>query len=98
MSETAYTDMEMDLMCATADARQWRERFDGLKKKYEELLYKHEELQNLFVETEEELDYYREKYVQEALKYDSIKTELLTINSRLSVVEDFISFANRSEG
>lgn len=87
MSDIAYTDIEMDLMCATAEAKQWRERYDGLKRAYDDLLYKHEELQNLFVETEEETDYYREKFIQESLKYDSMRTQMAEVNARLSTLE-----------
>ena len=30
------SDMEMDLMIATQDAKQWRERYEALKKNYED--------------------------------------------------------------
>ena len=90
MSEDNYTDIEMDLMCANAEAKQWRERFEELKRQYEELLYKHEELQNLFVQTDDELREYQGRFVETSLKYDSLGRELAEVKSRLSTLEAFM--------
>lgn len=65
----------------------WRRNFEELKTKYEEL-------QNLFVETEDELNEYREKFVNEALQHNYLKNDyeylqhdMLEVKSRLSVLE-----------
>ena len=94
MSDYAYTDIEMDLMCANAEAKQWRERFDELKRKYEELLYKHEELQNLFVQTDDELREYQGKFVKESLKYDALSREMTEVKSRISTLEAMMRSSN----
>lgn len=46
----------------------WRRNFDELKVKYEEL-------QNLFVETDDELNEYREKFVNEAIQHEYLKND-----------------------
>lgn len=91
MSNEAYTDLEMDLMCYKSEAEEYR-------KKYDELRIKYEELQEVLVSTDEELDYYREKFVTEALQHEYLKKEIIEVKSRLSVVESFIRDANRSNG
>lgn len=65
----------------------WRKNFEELKEKYEEL-------QNLFVETDDELNEYREKFINEALQHNYLKNdyeylleEINTIKCRLSVLE-----------
>lgn len=87
MGETAYTDMEMDLMCATADAKQWRERFESLKKEYDNLLTDYERLQNIYVETEDEMIRYRTNFLNESIKHDG---EISEIKARLSTLEAII--------
>lgn len=46
----------------------WRRNFEELKAKYEEL-------QNLFVETDDELNEYREKFVNEAIQHEYLKND-----------------------
>ena len=65
----------------------WRRNFEELKVKYEEL-------QNLFVETDDELNEYREKFVNEAIQHEYLKNDyeylqhdMLEVKSRLSVIE-----------
>lgn len=65
----------------------WRRNFEELKVKYEEL-------QNIYVETEDELNEYREKFVNEALQHNYLKNDyeylqhdMLEVKSRLSVLE-----------
>ena len=65
----------------------WRRNFDELKIKYEEL-------QNLFVETEDELNEYREKFVNEAIQHEYLKndyqymrTEMLEMKADISVLK-----------
>lgn len=85
-----YTDdelMEMEYNAIKSERDSWRRNFEELKIKYEEL-------QNLFVETDDELNEYREKFVNEALQYNYLKNDyeylqqdMLEIKSRLSVIE-----------
>lgn len=46
----------------------WRRNFEELKIKYEEL-------QNLFVETDDELNEYRDKFVNEAIQHEYLKND-----------------------
>jgi chromosome segregation ATPase len=46
----------------------WRKNFEELKVKYEEL-------QNLFVETDDELNEYRDKFVNEAIQHEYLKND-----------------------
>lgn len=91
MSDHAYTDMEMDLMIATAEAKQWRERFESLKKNYEMLLDDYEKLQNIYVETEDEMVGYRDSFLRESLKHDREMTE---VKARISTLEAMMRSAN----
>lgn len=84
MPDEAYTDMEMDLMMATAEANQWRERFQSLKKKYDDLLNDYERLQNIYVETEDEMTGYRDSFLNESIRHDREMTE---VKARLSTLE-----------
>lgn len=91
MPDEAYTDMEMDLMMATAEANQWRERFQSLKKKYDDLLNDYERLQNIYVETEDEMTGYRDSFLNESIRHDRDMTE---VKARLSTLEAMMRSAN----
>ena len=65
---TQYTEMEMDLMSLKAERDSWRRNFEELKVKYEEL-------QDLFVATDDELNYYRDKFINESLQHDYLKND-----------------------
>jgi chromosome segregation ATPase len=43
--------------------------------KFEELQDKYEELQELFVETDDELNYYRNKFVEESMQHEYLKND-----------------------
>lgn len=82
-----YTDVEMDAMTYKQEADSWRQNFEELKIKYEEL-------QNLFVETEDELNYYRNKFVDESIQrgylmndYDYLKEEMREMKARVASIE-----------
>jgi hypothetical protein len=82
-----YTDAEMDAM-------HYKEMADSWKKNFEELKVKYEELQNLFVETDDELNYYRNKFVDESIQrgylqndYDYLKEEIREVKARLASLE-----------
>lgn len=67
---------------------------DSWRKNFEELKVKYEELQNIYVETEDELNYYRDKFVDEALQhnylkndYEYLQRDMVEVKSRLSVLE-----------
>jgi predicted nucleic acid-binding Zn-ribbon protein len=90
MNPYNYKDEELMAMEYTAmkmERDSWRRNFEELKVKYEEL-------QNLFVETDDELNEYREKFVNEALQHNYLKNDyeylqhdMLEVKSRLSVLE-----------
>ena len=94
-----YTDdeliqMEFDAIKKERDS--WRRNFEELKIKYQEL-------QNLFVETDDELNEYREKFVNEAIQHEYLKNDyeylqrdICELKARLSVVEAVIRDTNRS--
>ena len=92
MPDEAYTDMEMDLMMASADAKQWQERYYAVKKKYEDLLDDYEKLQNIYVETEDEMTGYRDSFLNESLRHDREMTE---VKARLSTLEAMMRSANK---
>ena len=58
----------MDLMSLKAERDSWRRNFEELKVKYEEL-------QDLFVATDDELNYYRDKFINESLQHDYLKND-----------------------
>ena len=91
MPDEAYTDMEMDLMMASADVKQWQERYYSVKKKYEELLDDYERLQNIYVETEDEMTGYRNNFLNESIRHDREMTE---IKARISTLEAMMRSAN----
>lgn len=79
--------MAMEYAAMKKERDSWRHNFEELKVKYEEL-------QNLFVETDDELNEYREKFVNEALQHNYLKNDyeylqhdMLEVKSRLSVLE-----------
>ena len=92
MPDESYTDMEMDLMMASADAKQWQERYYAVKKKYEDLLNDYERLQNIYVETEDEMTGYRDSFLNESIRHDKEMTE---IKARLSTLEAMMRSANK---
>jgi predicted nucleic acid-binding Zn-ribbon protein len=92
-SDEVLMKMEYDAMKKERDS--WRRNFEELKIKYEEL-------QNIFVETEDELEYYRNKFVDESLQhnylkndYEYLQQDMLEVKSRLSVLEAFMRNPNR---
>ena len=92
MPDESYTDMEMDLMMASADAKQWQERYYAVKKKYEDLLDDYEKLQNIYVETEDEMTGYRNNFLNESIRHDREMTE---VKARLSTLEAMMRSANK---
>ena len=66
-----YSDeelMQMEYSAMKAERDSWRRNFEELKEKYEEL-------QNLFVETDDELNEYRDKFVNEAIQHEYLKND-----------------------
>lgn len=66
-----YTDeelMQMEYNAMKSERDSWRRNFEELKIKYEEL-------QNLFVETDDELNEYRDKFVNEAIQHEYLKND-----------------------
>jgi hypothetical protein len=88
-----YSDeelMQMEYNAIKQERDSWRRNFEELKIKYEEL-------QNIYVETEDELEYYRNKFVDEALQhnylkndYEYLQQDMLEVKSRISVLEAFM--------
>ena len=67
---------------------------ESWRKNFEELKVKYEELQDLFVETDDELNIYRGRFVDEALQnssskldYDTLRGDMTMVLHRLSVLE-----------
>ena len=75
-----YTEMEMNLMSLTAERDSWRKNFEELKVKYEEL-------QDLFVATDDELNEYRDKFVNEALQHNYLKNDYDYLNEQLTDIK-----------
>ena len=94
-----YSDeelMQMEYNAMKSERDSWRRNFEELKIKYQEL-------QNIFVETEDELNEYREKFVNEAIQHEYLKNDyeyilrdIGELKARLSVVEATIRETNRS--
>jgi chromosome segregation ATPase len=92
-----YTDeelMEMEYNAIKQERDSWRRNFEELKIKYEEL-------QNLFVETDDELNEYRDKFVNEAIQHEYLKNDyeylqrdMGDVKARLSVLEAFMRNTN----
>ena len=99
-----YTDeelMQMEYDAMKKESLQYRVERDSWRRNFEELKIKYEELQNLFVETDDELNEYRDKFVNEAIQheylkndYDYLQQDMLEVKSRLSVVEAFMRNSN----
>ena len=93
-----YSDevlMKMEYNAMKEQCESWRHNFEELKVKYEDLL-------NIYVETEEELEHYRNKFIDESLQhnylkndYEYLQRDMLEVKSRLSVLEAFIRSSNR---
>jgi len=93
-----YSDeelMQMEYNAMKTERDSWRRNFEELKIKYEEL-------QNIFVETDDELNEYRDKFVNEAIQHEYLKNDyeylqqdMLEVKSRLSVLEAFMRNPNR---
>jgi len=66
----------MDLMSLTAERDSWRKNFEELKVKYEEL-------QDLFVATDDELNEYRDKFVKEAIQHEYVKNDYDYLSEQL---------------
>ena len=82
-----YSEIEMDAMTYKAQA-------DMLKENLEDLQVRYEELQDLFVSTDEELNIYRGRFVDEAIQnsslkldYDLLRGDMTTVLHRLSMLE-----------
>lgn len=89
-----YTDeelMQMEYNAIKTERDSWRRNFEELKIKYQEL-------QNLFVETDDELNEYRDKFVNEAIQHEYLKNDyeyimqdIIEIKTRLAMLEAKIS-------
>jgi predicted nucleic acid-binding Zn-ribbon protein len=78
-----YSDeelMQMEYNAMKTERDSWRRNFEELKIKYEEL-------QNIFVETDDELNYYRDKFVDESLQHNYLKNDMEEVKARISVLE-----------
>lgn len=62
-------------------AESWRKNFEDLK-------YKYEELQNIFVETDDELNHYRKKYIDECLQHNYLKDDYYHLQEELLQVKN----------
>lgn len=82
-NDTQHLGFQVD----NSQEESWRKNFEELKVKYEEL-------QDLFVETDDELNIYRGRFVDEAIQnsslkldYDLLRGDMTTVLHRLSVLE-----------
>jgi chromosome segregation ATPase len=92
-----YSDeelMKMEYNAMKQERDSWRRNFEELKVKYEEL-------QNIYVETEDELNEYRNKFIDESLQhnylkndYDYLQRDMNEVKARLSVLEAFMRSNN----
>jgi len=67
---------------------------ESWRKNFEELKVKYEELQDLFVETDDELNIYRDRFVDEALQnsslkldYNYLREDIMEVKARLASIE-----------
>jgi chromosome segregation ATPase len=67
-------------MSLTAERDSWRKNFEELKVKYEEL-------QDLFVATDDELNEYRDKFVNEALEHNYLKNDYDYLNEQITDIK-----------
>jgi predicted nucleic acid-binding Zn-ribbon protein len=91
-SDEELMQMEYDAMKKERDS--WRRNFEELKIKYQEL-------QNLFVETDDELNEYRDKFVNESIQHEYLKndygyliSDMEELKSRVSVLEAMLKNLN----
>jgi predicted nucleic acid-binding Zn-ribbon protein len=85
-----YSDEELMQMEYNA----MRDERDSWRRNFEELKIKYEELQNLFVETDDELNIYRGKFVDEALQngylkndYDYLRQDMLELKAEIATLK-----------
>ena len=85
-----YTDEELMRMEYNA----MKDERDSWRRNFEELKIKYEELQNLFVETDDELNEYRDKFVNEAIQheylkndYEYMRTEMLEMKADIATLK-----------
>lgn len=101
-----YSDeelMQMEYAAIRKERDELLECVVSWRRNFEELKIKYEELQNLFVETDDELNEYREKFVNEAIQHEYLKNDyeylqrdVHELKARLSVVEAVIRESYRS--
>ena len=99
-----YSDedlMQMEYSAMKKECLKYRVERDSWIDKYDELKVKYEELQNIYVETEDELNEYRNKFIDEALQhnylkndYEYLQRDMNEVKSRLSVLEAFMRASN----
>ncbi len=77
-SDEELMKMEYDAMKQDRDS--WRRNFEELKIKYEDL-------QNIYVETDDELEFYRNKFIDESLQHNYLKNDMDEVKARISVLE-----------
>jgi hypothetical protein len=85
-----YSDEELMQMEYNA----MRDERDSWRRNFEELKIKYEELQNLFVETDDELNIYRGKFIDEALQngylrndYEYMQRDMLELKADISTLK-----------
>lgn len=85
-----YTDEELMQMEYNA----MRDERDSWRRNFEELKIKYEELQEIFVETDDELNIYRGKFVDEALQngylkndYDYLRQDMLELKAEIATLK-----------
>ena len=86
-----YSDEE--LMQMEYDAM--REERDSWRRNFEELKIKYEELQELFVETDDELNIYRGRFIDEALQngylkndYEYLQQDMMQMKEEISILKE----------
>ena len=98
-SDETLMKMEYDAM--KKECLKYRVERDSWRTNFEELKIKYEELQNIYVETEDELNEYRNKFIDEALQhnylkddYEYLQRDMNDVKARLSVLEAFMRNTN----
>jgi hypothetical protein len=66
-----YSDEELMRMEYNA----MRDERDSWRRNFEELKVKYEDLQEVFVETDDELNLYRDKFIDESLQHNYLKND-----------------------
>ena len=99
-----YSDeelMKMEYDAIKQDRDHLLECVQSWRRNFEELKIKYEELQNIYVETEDELNEYRNKFIDEALQhnylkndYEYLQRDMNDVKARLSVLEAFMRNTN----